>query len=68
MLMDYTEFKGKPGREIYIKMFLNLIQIKTLYTASHNFDSTFGICGMWKECNKSGGTVAKQNFAPISNM
>ena len=66
--MDYIEFKGKPGREVYIRMFLNLIQIKTLYTASLNFDSTLGICDMWKEFNKSGGVVAKQNFATISNM
>ena len=66
--MDYIEFKGKPGREIYIRMFLNLIQIKTLYIASLNFDSTLGICDMWKELNKSGGVVVKQNFAPISNM
>ena len=43
MLMDYIEFKGKPGREIYVRMFLNLIQIKTLYTASLNFDSTLGM-------------------------
>ena len=46
MLMDYIEFKGKPGREIYVRMFLNLIQIKTLYIASLNFDSTLGICDM----------------------
>ena len=34
--------------------------------ASLNFDSTLGICDKWKEFNKSGGIVAKQNFAPIS--
>ena len=36
--------------------------------ASLNFDSTLGICDIWKEFNKSGGIVAKQNFAPISYM
>ena len=36
--------------------------------ASLNFDSTLGICDIRKEFNKSGGIVAKQNFAPISYM